>query len=385
MPLKESSIIRIQLDSSTFAKERNPEKLAEYIEERITDKEDYYIHIDEIQFCGKIPNPYLEGGYITFYDVLNGLIRRQNLDIYITGSNSKMLSSDFFTEFRGRGDEVRVFPLSFCEFYAAKGDDRNSALNEYMLFGGMTLILSRTTEESKISYLKQLFEETYFKDIIERKHIERTDILSNLTDCIYSSIGSLTNVHNLANTINSVQHSKKDQLVSDATVKAYLDHLKDAFLFSEARRYDVKDRKYFETKSKLYCVDQGLRNARLNMRQNEESHIMENIIYNDLVQRGCSVDVGVVESFSKDSGGKAIRIVKEIDFVVNNGSNRCYIQSSLEMTDFGKQNKELSSLKAVNNSLKKIIVTRSELMPWYDDDGIYHIGLIDFLLRKDPI
>ena len=383
--IKESSIIKIPLDSDTFAKQRNPKELAKYVKERINEKEDFFIFIDEIQFCKKIPNPDLEGEYITFYDVLNGFLQRRNLDIYVTGSNSKMLAGDVLTEFRGRGDEVRVFPLSFKEFYSAKGGDINLALNEYMLFGGMPFVLSRPSYESKIFYLKQLFEETYFKDIVERKHLEREDLLANLTDCICSSTGSLTNVHNLANTINSVQHNKKDSLVTDPTIKAYLGHLKDAFLFNEAKRYDVRGKKYFESPSKFYCVDQGLRNVRLNMRQNEESHIMENIIYNDLIQRGCSVDIGVVETFSKNAEQKTERITKEIDFVVNSGNNQCYIQSAFEMTNPEKQKEELAPFKVLNNSFKKIVITRSELMPWYDDNGIYHIGLVDFLLRDEAI
>lgn len=383
--IDDSKIIKISLDNNSFAKQRNPNELAKYVEERINNKEQFFIFIDEIQFCKKIPNPDLEGDFITFYDVLNGFLQKKNLDVYITGSNSKMLSSDILTEFRGRGDEVRVFPLSFKEFYTAKGGDKNDALNEYMLFGGMPLILNRSSPESKIAYLKQLFEETYFKDIIERKHIEREDILSSLTDCLCSSTGSLTNIHKLGATINSVHHNKKDTLVSDPTIKAYVDYLKDAFLFSEAKRYDVRGKKYFQSQSKFYCVDQGLRNVRLNMRQNEESHIMENVIYNDLIQRGCSVDVGVVESFTKDKCGKTERVVREIDFVVNNGNNQCYIQSAFEMRTLEKQVSELKPFSIVNNSFKKILITRNELMPWYDENGIYHIGLIDFLLREETI
>lgn len=383
--IKDSKIIKISLDSNDFAKQRNPNELAKYVEERINNKDQFFVFIDEIQLCKKIPNPDLEGEFITFYDVLNGFLQKKNLDVYITGSNSKMLSSDILTEFRGRGDEVRIFPLSFKEFYSAKGGDKNSALNEYMLFGGMPLILNRPTPESKIAYLKQLFAETYLKDIVERKHIEREDILSNLTDCLCSSTGSLTNIHNLVATINSVHHNKKESLVTDPTIKSYVDYLKDAFLFNEAKRYDVRGKKHFESQSKFYCVDQGLRNARLNMRQNEESHIMENVIYNDLIQRGCSVDVGVVESFTKNEKGKTERIVREIDFVVNNGNNQCYIQSAFEMTSPEKQAAELKPFSIINNSFKKIVITRNELMPWYDENGFYHTGLIDFLLRDEAI
>ena len=383
--IDDSRIIRISLDNNTFAKQRNPNELAKYVEERTNRKDEFFIFIDEIQFCRKIPNPDLEGDFITFYDVLNGFLQKKNLAIYITGSNSKMLSSDILTEFRGRGDEIRVFPLSFKEFYTAKGGDKGTALNEYLLFGGMPLILSRPSTEAKTSYLKQLFEETYFKDIVERKHIEREEILSNLTDCLCSSTGSLTNIHNIVSAINSVQHNKKNTLVTDPTIKSYVDHLKDAFLFSEAKRYDVRGKKYFESQSKFYCIDHGLRNVRLNMRQNEESHIMENIIYNDLIQRGCSVDIGLVESFTKDEAGKTERVVREIDFVVNKGNNQCYIQSAFAMTTPEKQEAELKPFSIINNSFKKIVITRNDLLPWYDENGIYHTGLIDFLLRNEAI
>ena len=249
----------------------------------------------------------------------------------------------------------------------------------------MPLILSKPSPEARTTYLKQLFEETYFKDIVERKHIEREDILSNLTDSLCSSIGSLTNIHNIVSAINSVQHNKKNTLVTDPTIKSYVDHLKDAFLFSEAKRYDVRGKKYFESQSKFYCIDHGLRNVRLNMRQNEESHIMENVIYNDLIQRGCSVDIGLVESFTKDKAGKTERVVREIDFVVNKGNNQCYIQSAFAMTTPEKQEAELKPFSIINNSFKKIVITRNELLPWYDENGIYHTGLTDFLLRNEAI
>ncbi len=380
--ISDSNIIKISLDMSSFAKQRNPIELSNYIEEKIDDSNQFYVFIDEIQFCKKIPNPNLEGEFITFYDVLNELLHKRNLDIYITGSNSKMLSTDILTEFRGRGDEIRIHPLSFKEFYTAKGGDKNTALNEYLLFGGLPLILNRPSIESKISYLKQLFEETYLKDIVERKKIEREDVLSDLTNCLCSVTGSLTNIHNLTGTINSVFHSKKENQITDPTVKNYVDYLKDAFLFSEAKRYDVRGKKYFEFQSKFYCVDCGLRNVRLNMRQNEESHIMENVIYNDLIQRGFSVDVGVVESFTK-TNGKTERIVREIDFVVNNGNSQCYIQSAFEMSSTEKIQTELKPFSIVNDSFKKIVVTRNELLPWYDENGIFHIGLVDFLLTED--
>lgn len=383
--VEEDQVIKVSLDTDSFVRERNPEELAKYIKERIDDKKEYYVFIDEIQYCKKIPNKYVDGEYITFYDVLNGFLQKKNLDIYITGSNSKMLSSDILTQFRGRGDEVRVFPLSFREFYTARGGDKNDALDEYMLYGGMPLVLNRPTQESKIAYLKQLFEETYLKDIVDRNQVEREDILSNLVDVLCSSAGSPTNIHNLAATINSVQHNKKESLVSDPTINTYVNHLKNAFLFSEAKRYDVRGKRYFDTNSKLYCVDQGLRNARLNMRQIEETRIMENIIYNDLLSRGYAVDVGVVESYTKDENDKTKRISREIDFVVNNGNNRCYIQSAYALSSDEKREQELKPFSIINNSFRKIIITRSGLSPWYDDNGIYHIGLIDFLLQDSVI
>ena len=377
-----ASIIKLSLDNADFAKQRNPLELLKYITERANARDDFYVFIDEIQFCKKIPNPDLQGEFITFYDVLNSLLAKKNLDMYITGSNSKMLSTDILTEFRGRGDEIRLYPLSFAEFYAAKGGSKYDALSEYMLYGGLPLVLQRPTAESKVHYLKNLFEETYFKDIVERKKIEREDILALLTDSLCSSSGSLINPHTLTNTINSVQHNKADKRVTDVTVKNYLDYLKDAFLFTEARRYDVRGKKYFDSTSKLYCIDCGLRNARLNMRQNEETHIMENVIFNDLLQRGLSVDVGVVESFSKNAEGKTQRITREIDFVVNNGNAQYYIQSALSLDSPEKQVAELKPFSILNNSFKKIVVTRNELSPWYDEQGIYHIGLADFLLQE---
>lgn len=376
-------IVRIQLDNSEFAALRNPLKLSEYIKSRITDDQDYFIFIDEIQLVKKIRNKDVEDDYITFLDVLNGFVSRRNLDIYVTGSNSKMLSKDVLTEFRGRGDEVRVYPLSFREFCSAREDSKENALKDYMLYGGMPFILSRPSPESKISYLQNLFEETYIKDIVERNSIRNQGLLNSLTDEICSATGSLTSPTKLANTINSRYHSGKDEKVNNNTVASYLAHLENAFLFKEARRYDIRGKQFFNSNSKFYCVDVGLRNARLNMRQNEETHIMENVIFNDLLQRGYSVDVGVVEKFSKGPDGKSTRAVKEIDFVVNHGNALCYIQSAFRMDTPEKENAELSPFNIVGDSFKKIVVTRDELSPWYDDKGVYHIGLCDFLLKED--
>lgn len=375
-------IIRIQLDNSDFASLRNPLKLSEYIKSKISEDQDYFIFIDEIQLVKKVKNRDVEGDHITFYDVLNGLLAKKNLDIYVTGSNSKMLSKDVLTEFRGRGDEVKVYPLSFREFYSAKGGSKEDSLKEYMLYGGMPFILSRPSAESKISYLKNLFEETYLKDIVERNRIRDQELLGSLIDEICSATGSLTNSTKLANTINSRYQNRKDSKVNNNTVASYLSHLENAFLFKEAKRYDIRGKQYFNSNSKFYCVDVGLRNVRLNMRQNEETHIMENIVFNDLVQRGYSVDVGVLESFSKGANGKTVRSTREIDFVVNYGNAQCYIQSAYRMDTPEKERAELLPFNIVGNSFKKIVITRNGLSPWYDDNGIYHIGLCDFLLKE---
>ncbi len=375
-------IIRIQLDNSDFASLRNPLKLSEYIKSKISEDQDYFIFIDEIQLVKKVKNRDVEGDHITFYDVLNGLLAKKNLDIYVTGSNSKMLSKDVLTEFRGRGDEVKVYPLSFREFYSAKGGSKEDSLKEYMLYGGMPFILSRPSAESKISYLKNLFEETYLKDIVERNRIRDQELLGSLIDEICSATGSLTNSTKLANTINSRYQNRKDNKVNNNTVASYLSHLENAFLFKEAKRYDIRGKQYFNSNSKFYCVDVGLRNVRLNMRQNEETNIMENIVLNDLVQRGYSVDVGVLERFSKGANGKTVRSTREIDFVVNYGNAQCYIQSAYRMDTPEKERAELLPFNIVGNSFKKIVITRNGLSPWYDDNGIYHIGLCDFLLKE---
>lgn len=346
-------IIRIQLDNSDFASLRNPLKLSEYIKSKISEDQDYFIFIDEIQLVKKVKNRDVEGDHITFYDVLNGLLAKKNLDIYVTGSNSKMLSKDVLTEFRGRGDEVKVYPLSFREFYSAKGGSKEDSLKEYMLYGGMPFILSRPSAESKISYLKNLFEETYLKDIVERNRIRDQELLGSLIDEICSATGSLTNSTKLANTINSRYQNRKDNKVNNNTVASYLSHLENAFLFKEAKRYDIRGKQYFNSNSKFYCVDVGLRNVRLNMRQNEETHIMENIVFNDLVQRGFSVDVGVLESFSKGANGKTVRSTREIDFVVNYGNAQCYIQSAYRMDTPEKERAELLPFNIVGNSFKK--------------------------------
>ena len=294
--VSEENIISLELDKTKDIKYRNPLELTEYVIRTVKGKaEQYYLFVDEIQMSDEVPNPYNKDGKpITFYDALNDLRSISNLDIYVTGSNSKMLSSDILTEFRGRSDEIRVHPLSFSEYYSAVGGDKHEAFDNYAFFGGMPFVLSRPNDNAKMKYLTSLFEETYLKDIVERKNIKREDVLSSVLDLLCSSVGSLTNPTNITNTLNSRQKRAGEDKVSNNTVKSYMGHLEDAFLFSECKRYDVKGKDYFDYPNKYYCEDVGLRNARLGFRQQELTHIMENIIYNELIVRECNVDVGVV-------------------------------------------------------------------------------------------
>ena len=377
--VKEEQIISIALDDDTFIKYRDPEELSKFIRSKITSKETYYILIDEVQYAiakDELKNP----DSIRLYNVLNGLLRLRNVDIYVTSSNSKMLTKDVLTVFRGRGDEVRVYPISFKEYYAAIGGDKLDAYEEYALYGGMPLVLSRKTDADKMAYLQSLFTEVYFKDITERYDIALQDVLAELTDDLCSSIGSLTNARKIANTLGTV----KNISVSSTTISNYLNYLLESFLFSNAKRYDVKGKKYFEYPSKYYCTDIGLRNARLNFRQQEETHIMENIIYNELLCRDYSVDVGVVE-ISEYSENKQSRKQCEIDFVVNWGSKKYYIQSALNVSDPVKMETELRPLKNTKDFFKKIIISKSSMKPWTDDYGILHLGLYEFLLNENSL
>ena len=373
--VKEEQIISIALDDDTFIKYRDPEELSKFIRAKIVSKDMYYVLIDEVQYAiakEELKNP----DSIRLYNVLNGLMRLRNVDIYVTGSNSKMLTKDVLTVFRGRGDEVRVYPISFKEYYAAIGGDKIDAYEEYALYGGMPLVLSRKTGNDKMAYLQSLFTEVYFKDITERYDIALPDVLAELTDDLCSSIGSLTNASKIANTLGTV----KNISVSSTTISNYLNYLMESFLFSNAKRYDVKGKKYFEYPSKYYCTDMGLRNVRLNFRQQEETHAMENIIYNELLARGYSVDVGVVQYTSKGTDGKQHQIQCEIDFVVNDGMNKYYIQSALNIDDANKEKTELRPLTATRDFFKKVIVTKTRMKLWLDDSGIIHVGLYDFLL-----
>jgi len=381
--VKEEQIISIELDLAKDIQFRDPLRLSSFVREKLSGtREEHYLFIDEIQMSDEVPNPYnLEGKKISFYDALNDLRSIPNLDVYVTGSNSKMLSSDILTEFRGRSDEIRVHPLSFSEYYSAVGGDKNEAFDDYAFYGGMPLILSRPNEGAKMQYLKSLFSEVYIKDIVERKKIERQDILEQILGLLCSSIGSLTNPAKLANTLQS----KQGISVSPNTIRAYIGHLEDAFLFSESKRYDVKGKAYFDSPNKYYCEDIGLRNARIGFRQQEMTHIMENILYNELMVRQFSVDVGVVYAREKNEKGNSVRTACEIDFVVNSGGKRTYIQSAYAMPTEEKTEIELRPFSLTGDSFPKILVRRDIGKRWYDDYGVLHINLIDFLLDKAVI
>lgn len=377
--VKEEQIITIALDDDTFVKYRDPDELSKYIRGKIVNSDMYYILIDEVQYAitkDELKNP----ENIKLYNVLNGLMRLRNVDIYVTGSNSKMLTKDVLTAFRGRGDEVRVYPISFKEYYSFVGVDKSDAYEEYALYGGMPLVLTKKSDAEKMNYLHTLFTEVYFKDIVERYDIELPDVLSELTDDLCSSVGSLTNASKISNTLQTVKNIK----VSGTTVSNYLNYLIESFLFSNAKRYDVKGKKYFEYPSKYYCADIGLRNARLNFRQQEETHIMENIIYNELLCREYSVDVGVVE-IVETSVGKRSKKQCEIDFVVNKGSKKYYIQSALNVSDPSKLETELRPLKNTKDFFKKIIISKTSMKSWTDEDGILHLGLYEFLLNVNSL
>lgn len=377
--VKEEQIIRIALDDDTFEKYRDSDELSKYIRGKIVNSDMYYILIDEVQYAitkDELKNP----ENIGLYNVLNGLMRLRNVDIYVTGSNSKMLTKDVLTAFRGRGDEIKIYPISFKEFYSLEGGDKSDAYEEYALYGGMPLVLSKKNDVEKMRYLQNLFTEVYFKDIEERYDIEMPGVLSELTDDLCSSVGSLTNASKIAKTLQSVKSIK----VSSTTISRYLNYLIESFLFSNAKRYDVKGKKYFEYPSKYYCTDIGLRNARLNFRQQEETHIMENIIYNELLCREYSVDVGVVEIVETNAGERTKKQC-EIDFVVNKGSKKYYIQSALNVSDASKLETELRPLKNTKDFFKKIIVSKTSMRHWTDDDGILHVGLYEFLLNENSL
>lgn len=362
--VKEDHIIKIDLDERKNNKYLNPDTLDAYIRSLIVDKDMYYIILDEIQ---KVED---------FESVLNGFLHIDNVDIYITGSNSKFLSSDIRTEFRGRGDEVRVLPLTFAEFISAYEGNNDDAWKEYITYGGLPRILSQKTEEQKSKYLKDLFERTYLSDIIERNNIQRIDVLDTLVNILASSVGSLTNPKKLSDTF--ISSSMKD--VSINTITSYINYLLESFLIEKAQRYDVKGKQYISTPSKYYFSDIGLRNARLNFRQQEEDHIMENIIYNELLYRGYNVDVGVVEIRENN-----IRKQTEVDFVCNQTDKRCYIQCALSLPTREKTLQEERPLMNINDNFKKIIIVKDNIKSWMTEEGISIIGIQEFLLNKDSL
>ena len=383
--ISEDQIVGLALDEIDNAKYRNPFELNKYVKERIADRNKrYYVFIDEIQFVTEVPNPYVDdpNEKITFIDVVLGLMKLPNADIYVTGSNSKMLSSDILTQFRDRGDEIRVTPLSFAEVYEHYQGDKRGAWRDYYTYGGMPLVWMSESHEEKSRYLRDLFGQTYIKDVLERHQVKNdADVLEIILNVLASSIGSLTNPSRLSNTFASERGIR----IAPDTIDKYIGFFIEAFLIRKAERYDVKGRKYIKTPVKYYYSDPGLRNARLGFRQLEETHLMENVIYNDLIRRGYDVDVGVVEQNTRDDAGKNIRKQLEVDFVVNRADERTYIQSALSIEDTGKREQEIASLIRIPDSFKKIVVVKDYIKPWKDEFGIQYVGIEDFLLNESLI
>ena len=367
-------IICLELDQRRYYQYRNPILLCEYVEHILSEKRDekFYLFIDEVQFAQKVVDKENGNIEIGIYDMLNELKTYKNLDVYVTGSNSKMLSGDIATEFRGRATQIHVFPLSFGEFYAYTGGDEQKALDEYMLYGGMPRLLTIADETDKKNYLTSLFRELYVKDISERNKIEREDILNSILDFLASQVGSLTNPTNIANSLTSLRHEK----VNPSLVSDYIKHIADSFLIMTAKRYDIKGKAYFNYPSKYYYTDIGLRNARLNYRQYDPGHIMENIVYNELIRRGYSADVGVVYDRKKNNSPK------EIDFVVNCGDKKVYIQSAFRMDSDAKEQAELQSLTLTKDFFRKFVIRSDIPRSFYDDNGFFHCRFTDFLLEK---
>ena len=383
--IDDEQIIELALDEIENIKYRNPIELGAYLNQMTADRnKSYYVFLDEIQKVIPVQNPYIENAEdkISFVDVVLSLMKRENIDVYVTGSNSKMLSSDILTEFRGRGDEIKVAPLSFSEFYNAYDGDKHSAWQEYFTYGGMPFVMQKKGHEEKAQYLQSLFDKIYISDIMERnKILHEKSVLDDLLNIISSSIGSLTNPSNIAKTFHSVKQLK----IEDETVARYLEYFIDSFMISKAQRYDVKGRKYIGSPFKYYFSDVGLRNARLNFRQQEENHIMENIIYNELQYREFDVDVGVVEYNYKNELGKSARTNLEIDFIASKGSAKYYVQSALSVADEEKRLQETRSLYRVADSFKKIVVVKENIIPWHDEKGVLYIGIEKFLLDEQAM
>lgn len=365
----ENHIIEVALDDRSNKELRDPDNMLRYVKERIVDREQYYIILDEVQLLKE------------FEDVLNSFLHIRNADIYVTGSNSKFLSSDVITEFRGRGDEIRVYPLSFREFVSVYDGSQDEAWDDYFNYGGLPLVLSMDTVEDKVKYLTSLFQKVYLSDIVERNKIRNKEELDELVDILASAIGSLTNPTKLAKTVKSV----KNKSISDKTLKSYIDYLEDAFLISKAKRFDIKGKRYIGSPAKYYFEDIGLRNARLNFRQVEVTHIMENIIYNELRVRGYKIDVGIVEHYETGNDGKRKKKQLEVDFVASKGSEKYYIQSAFAMTNPEKIAQEQKSLKNIPDSFKKIIIVADNIKVRRDDVGITTMGLRYFLTHEDSL
>lgn len=384
----EDCIIEVALDRKSDLKYRNPNLLYDHIVNAANDSSKrYYVFIDEIQMSVKVKNQDINENdvsgddkemlYITFYDILNDLMAQKNLDIYVTGSNSKMLSSDIVTNFRDRGSEIMVYPLSFKEYYDASGLEKSDAFEEYLTYGGMPTAVLESKQSERQQYLYHLHKNVYAKDIIERYKIRDDEILDALIDSLYSAVGSLTNTHNLANAASTLMRRS----TSDHTIKNYIDYLEDAYLFVCAKRYDIKGKKYFNNTQKYYAIDLGLRNAKLNFRQQDKSHLMENLIFIELIRRGYRVDVGVVE-LNREIAGKRTVSRYEIDFVVNTGHDKIYIQSALNVDTDEKKKQETFSLKKSGDFFRKVVILDGNTKPWTDDDGIMYIGVIPFLLDE---
>lgn len=376
--VKPKNIITLSLDEDDNREYRNPDKLSSFLRSRISNNTDmHYIFLDEVQFV--ISDEEIKSKEpLRLYGILNSLLHLKNVDVYITGSNSKFLSSDIMTEFRGRGDEVHVYPLSFQEFFSVYSGDKYEAWKEYSIYGGLPLLISKKDDDEKVKYLSNLLTKTYLQDIVERNNLRGDIVLDNLMDILASSIGSLTNPTKLAKTFNSNGIN-----VSDKTISTYIDYLIDAFLINKSKRYDIKGKKYINSPFKFYFTDIGVRYARLNFRQYEQTRIMENIIYNELVIRGYNVDVGVIEHRVRDENGKQPLKHLEVDFICNKGSQRYYIQSAFSIPSNEKMRQEQASLDKINDSFKKIIITQDIVKPWRNEKGYVILNLLDFLLKPE--
>lgn len=362
-------IIEIALDGIENEELRDPKKCYQYIKEAMKDEQKYYLLLDEVQFMPR------------FEEVLNSLLRISNIDVYVTGSNSRFLSSDIVTEFRGRGDEIKIYPLSFAEFYAAYDGDYEDAWDEYMIYGGLPQVVQFSTERQKAEYLKNIFTNVYLRDVVERNKLQNVDEIGTLVDILASTIGTPTNPTRISNTFKS----ERGINYTNKTIANHIDYLAEAFLITKAERYDIKGRKYVGANLKYYFTDLGLRNARLNFRQQEPTHIMENIVYNELLVRGYNVDVGIVEVSAKNNEGKRVHKQLEVDFVVNQGSQRYYIQVAYDMTSEEKQTQEFNSLRNIPDSFKKIVIVNGTKKPWRNEEGFVIMGMKYFLLNADSL